>query len=467
MLTNRGRRRALFALALVTFLTCFLTGFQGKSAHAQTDDGGGVKGTLQYESDDDTQAGQVPIEGGEIVVYAATFSADGNEIVELGDEVGRVTSAVDGSFFLALPTPGEYVARLTIESLPEGVQLVREDGGEFLIQLRPNQQRPLLIRLAQEESAAAAQVRITDSVWDRSARLLVDGVKFGLIIGMCAIGLSLIFGTTGLVNFAHSEMITIGAVVAWWLNVEIGIHLLLAAPLAMVLGGLMGAGLDVGLWRPLRKRGTGLVAMMIVSIGLAIALRYLVLYWYRDRRRPYAQYAVQTDTLFTIGPVEVSPKDFIMIVVSAAMLVGVSFVLRYTKLGKAMRAVSDNPDLASSTGIDVNRTITLVWFMAGALVTLGAVFQGLSEQTQWLMGNQLLLLVFAAVTLGGLGTTYGAMVGSIVIGVFVYLSTVFVPPGLDEALIPPEMKNVGALVAMIVILMIKPQGIFGRRERIG
>jgi len=108
-----------------------------------------------------------------------------------------------------------------------------------------------------------------------------------------------------------------------------------------------------------------------------------------------------------------------------------------------------------------------VWFMAGALVTLGAVFQGLSEQTQWLMGNQLLLLVFAAVTLGGLGTTYGAMVGSIVIGVFVYLSTVFVPPGMDEALIPPEMKNVGALVAMIVILMIKPQGIFGRRERIG
>jgi branched-chain amino acid transport system permease protein len=231
-----------------------------------------------------------------------------------------------------------------------------------------------------------------------------------------------------------------------------------ATLLGMITGGFFAAGLDRGLWRPLRRRGTGLVAMMIVSIGLSILLRYMILYQFGDRRRPYDQYAVQTDPLFEIGPISMNPKDAFMIVVSLVVLIGVAVLLRRTKLGKAMRAVSDNPDLAASTGIDVNRVITLVWFMAGVLVTLGGVFQGLSEQVQWLMGFQLLLLVFAGVTLGGLGTDFGAMVGSLIVGVFVFLSSLVVAP---------ELKNVGALLVLIVILMVRPQGIFGRKERIG
>ncbi len=147
------------ALALLAFLGIALSLVQGRAARAQQEDGGGIRGTLQYTSDDPDQADKVPIEGGEIVVYAATLSEDGEEIVELGDEVGRVTSAADGTFSLALPTPGEYVARLTPESLPEGVQVVREGGDEFLLQLRPNQSRPLLFNLAEEASAAAAQSR--------------------------------------------------------------------------------------------------------------------------------------------------------------------------------------------------------------------------------------------------------------------------------------------------------------------
>ncbi|MBA2254453.1 MAG: branched-chain amino acid ABC transporter permease [Chloroflexi bacterium] len=444
-----------------------MTGFQGKSAHAQNDDGGGVKGTLQYTADDPDQEGKVPIEGGEIVVFAATLSEDGQEVVELGDEVGRVTSGADGTFFLALATPGEYVARLTIESLPDGVQLVREGGDEFLLQLRPNQQRPLLFNLAEEESAAAAQVRTIAPLWERAARLTYEGIKFGLIIGLCAVGLSLIYGTTGLVNFSHAEMITLGAVLAWWLNQTVGIHLLVAAPLAVGLGAVTGASLDLGLWRPLRKRGTGLVAMMIVSIGLAIMLRYIILYFFSGFSRPYAQYSVERSRMFSLGPVDVTKKEFVIIAISATVLLGVSALIRYTKLGKAMRAVSDNPDLAASTGIDVDRVITVVWMMAGALVALGAIFQGLLQQVTWDMGNQLLLLIFAAVTLGGLGTTYGAMIGSIVIGVLIYLSPVYVPPGWSDPLIPPEMKNVGALIVMVLLLMVRPQGLFGRRERIG
>ncbi len=142
--------------------------------------------------------------------------------------------------------------------------------------------------------------------------------------------------------------------------------------------------------------------------------------------------------LFSVGPVDVTKKDFVIVVIGASVLVGVAMLIRYTKLGKAMRAVSDNPDLAASTGIDVNRVITVVWMLAGALVTLGAIFQGLLQLVSWDMGNQLLLLVFAAVTLGGLGTTYGAIFGSLIIGVLIYLSPVFYPPGWDDPLIAPR-----------------------------
>jgi neutral amino acid transport system permease protein len=459
MLANRGK-----AVLLAIVAAAFVSLFAGGSAAAQPDEeAGGVRGALTYNTVDEED---IPLEGAEIIVYEGELSPDGRTIVDVGAEVGRATADAEGAWEVRLPTPGDYVVELNLESLPEGVELVSGDG-ERPVRLSPNQMRPQLFRLAGEEAAAAARVTTGDPLWERVLRQSVQGLKFGLIIGMSAIGLSLIYGTTGLVNFAHSEMITFGAVVAWFINSKIGIHLLIAAPIAMLLGGLAGVGLDVGLWRPLRRRATGLIAMMIVSIGLAITVRYAILYVFRDRRRPFENYAVQFDTLFTLGPIEMIPKDAVMIVVSAASLVAVGVVLRYTKLGKAMRAVSDNPDLAASTGIDVNRVITGVWFTAGVLVTLGGIFVGLSEQIQWLTGFNLLLLVFAAVILGGLGTTFGVMFGGLVIGLFIEVIPVFYPPGWNDPLVSPELKNIGALAAMIVILMIRPQGLFGRKERIG
>lgn len=447
-------RRALWALLVATIFGLFGADPVG----AQDSGSEGVQGVIQYKPDDAEGNEKVPAEGVEIVVYEATLSADGRTVESAGDEVARGSSAADGAFAIDLPAAGDYVVEIQVDTLPEGVELVDEDRASLALRLTDNQRRNVLFNLAEGDAAEAARNRTGDSRLDRGARLLVEGIKFGLIIGMCAIGLSLIYGTTGLTNFAHSEMITFGAVLAFLLNVTWGLHLIIATMLAMLVGGLVGAGFDFTIWRPLRRRGTGLVAMMIISIGLSIVIRYAILYQFGDRSRPYAQYAVQTKPLFTIGPVSVIPKDAVIMVLSALLLVGVAVALRATKLGKAMRAVSDNPDLAASTGIDVNRVITLVWFMGGVLVTLGGVFQGLSEQVNWLNGFQLLLLVFAAVTLGGLGTDFGVIVGSLIVGVLVYLSTLF---------IPPELKNVGALFVMILILMVRPQGIFGRAERIG
>jgi branched-chain amino acid transport system permease protein len=127
-------------------------------------------------------------------------------------------------------------------------------------------------------------------------------------------------------------------------------------------------------------------------------------------------------------------------------------------MGKATRAVSDNPSLASSAGINVERVITFVWVLGAALAGLGGTLLGFTQQVSFQMGFQILLLIFAAVTLGGLGTIWGAIVGSLVVGLFLQLTTL---------VIPTELKSVGALLVLIVILLVRPYGLLGRRERVG
>jgi neutral amino acid transport system permease protein len=448
--TQRKRFALLGTLLAVVGVLALLP-----SPFASAQGGESVETTLTARPED-PDAERIPIENAEIVVFEAVIV--NREIESVGAEVGRGASDATGFVSVALPGPGSYAVELDIETLPEGIELIRADKQQLPVEARLGQPTRVLFNLGEGDAAGAARDKEGDSRWTRAARLLLQGVIFGLIIGLCAIGLSLIYGTTGLVNFALSEQIVFGALIAYFFNSILGISLIPAAMIALVAGGIGGAFLDMGFWRPLRKRGTGLTAMMIISIGLALFFRFFFLFIFGERSRPFDQYAVQTDILFSIGPVNVLPKEFLIIVVATALLVGTALALRMTKMGKAMRAVADSNDLAASTGIDVDRVVTTVWFVGGSLVTAGAVFFGLTSQINWLMGQQLLLLVFAAVTLGGLGTDFGAMVGGLVIGVFTFMATLWVAP---------ELKNVGALFVMIIILMVRPQGIFGRKERIG
>jgi len=132
--------------------------------------------------------------------------------------------------------------------------------------------------------------------------------------------------------------------------------------------------------------------------------------------------------------------------------------LQRSRKGKASRAISDNPALASASGIDVEQVISRVWIIGAALAALSGIVFSLNNGVNWLQGFQLLLLVFAGVVVGGLGTAYGALLGSLIVGVLIQMSTLF---------IPPELKNLGALVVLIAILLVRPQGILGRAERIG
>jgi neutral amino acid transport system permease protein len=364
-----------------------------------------------------------------------------------GEEIESVETDEEGRWSVELPGPGEYVVTLDEGDLPDGVEL--SNANTRTVTVDEGRRQAVIIGL-EDGSRGAGGGGV------RAVQLLVDGIRFGLLIAMAAVGLSLIFGTTGLTNFAHGELVTIGAVAAWYINVSGGVNLIVATILAMVVGAAVGALNELGLWRPLRRRGTGLIAALVVSIGLSLLLRYLIQVIYGGRSSPYQGF--QGGRAVDYGIFTMTNADLASVIISVVVLVLVALMLQRTKIGKAMRAVSDNRDLAASSGIDVNRVILVVWMMGGALAALGGVLLGLSDQVQWDMGFRLLLLMFAGVTLGGLGTAYGALVGSLIVGVFVQMSTL---------VIPNDVKYVGGLLLLIVILVIRPQGILGSRARIG
>ncbi len=421
------------------------------SAQSETTAGGTMR--------DRSGAEDEPLEGVKITVESAdgTFSET------------AVTGA-DGSWQIVLPGGGDYVGTIDPSTLPAGKTLRNPDNASLSFRLNEGRNRNLLFPIGDPVDApAAGDDGGTDDGGDALAvdvapgdnkfiQLLVDGLKLGLIIGMCAIGLSLVFGTTGLVNFAHGEMVTIGAVTAYLFNgwLDWRISLFLAGAIAMVFTGFLGGVFDKLVWARLRKKGASLISMLVVSIGFSIFLRYVVLYRLGGRANFYSDYRIQRRIDF--GPFSLPPKDIFIMGFSLFVLVMVGVLLQRTRIGKAMRAVADNRDLAESSGIDVQKVIRIVWVAGSGLAGLGGVLFGLTESIGWEMGFRLLLLMFAGTTLGGLGTAYGALLGCLVVGVFIQLSTL---------IIPPDTKNIGALLTLAVILLVRPQGLLGKKERIG
>ena len=423
---------------------------------AAQDGGQAIIGTLRFE--DDTGE-RIAVEGVEVTV----------------EGVGSTTSDAEGAWSIPVDAAGDYEVTIDPSTLPAGVQLRSADRTTLSVLVEQGQDKRALFALSSDAAAAAAEEEGDGGEGisgRRVAQLTVEGLKQGLYLAMAAIGLSLIYGTTGLVNFAHAELVTWGGLATFFFNtyglagmigflaplpgpLGDGVNLVFAAVFGVIAGGLMGWGLDRYLFRTLRRQGVGLIAQMVITIGLSILLRYLFLYFFGGSPRSFQDFTAQR--AIQIGPVEITPKDLIAMIISAIVLLGIGALLTLTRIGKAMRAVSDNRDLAESSGIDVQRVISTVWVFGGGAAALGGVFFGL-DQVKWDFGFRILLLVFAAVTLGGLGTAYGALLGAIVIGLVINLSTLF---------IDPELKNMIALLAMVLVLMFRPQGMLGRAERIG
>ncbi|WP_233160093.1 branched-chain amino acid ABC transporter permease [Pseudonocardia sp. MH-G8] len=436
-------RRRVVALLLLVFAAMSLgTGL------AAAQDGEAVGGTLRGPD-------REPVAGVTITVQQG------------GAEVGIAVSAADGTWQVPVPAPGNYDVVLDAATLPDGIVLREAEAGTLPgVTIRPGQQRTVLFPLV-----AAGEAPVDGGPAPPPApapgpgfgavlaQLTVAGIKFGAIIAITAIGLSLIFGTTGLINFAHGELVTIGAVTAFVVNAGVigpGTGLITAVLIAIVVGALLGAALERGLWRPLRTRGTGRIQLFIISIGLSLVLRNLVLVLFGSRPQPYPGYTIQE--ALVLGPVSITPRDLVITVLALLVLVATGFMLLRTRIGRAMRAVSDDRDLAEASGVDVGRVTLYVWTLGGGLAALGGVLFGLSEIVAWDMGFRLLLLMFAAVILGGLGSAFGAMAGGLLVGLVAQLST---------AWFPVELQNAWALGVLILVLLVRPQGIFGRAQRIG
>jgi branched-chain amino acid transport system permease protein len=369
----------------------------------------------------------------------------------VGLAIGEGVTDSAGLATIPVPAKDDYVVTLDVASLPTGVTLV--EGTKTVVNIvkdsfTTNSKRVTFFAGSVGESGA--------SLFDRVAQRLVDGIRLGLIIAICSVGLSLIFGTTGLTNFAHGEMVTFGGLIAFWFNVLLGIPLLIAAPVVIALGGVLGLAMNGIIFAKLRKRGIGLISQLVVSVGLSIMLRNMYLYQFGGRTRPLDDFSLQVAKSF--GPVSITMRDLTTAIISLVVLLSVAAFLQRSRTGKAIRAVSDNPSLASSTGIDTQKIIRVVWFAGGALAAMGGVFRGLDEQVGFEMGSGLIFLMFAGITLGGLGSAYGALIGGFFVGLLVELASLVVPA---------ELKNAPALLILIIVLVVRPQGILGRKQRVG
>ena len=415
---------ALLAIALALVL-------MPASGAAQGNEGEALFGELLFE--------EQPVEGVRVTVET-----------ESGDPIGVGVSAADGSWRVELPSPGRYVATIDVGSLPEGISLRDPDNQTRQVDVRSGQVRPLLFLLG--ESTASSP-----NVFEKVAQASLNGIKLGLIIAMCAVGLSLIFGTTRLINFAHGELVTFGAIVAWYLTSDkLELPLIVGALCAVLIAGGLGAGLETGVLRPLRAKGLGQFQFVLMTIGLSLLGRHVMLLFFGPDPGQFTDYALQREWAW--GPFAITPRDLTITIIAAVVLVATALVVQRTRIGKAMRAVADDVDLAESSGINVDRVTLVVWVMGAALAALGGIFLGSVEQIDTLMGFRLLLLMFAAVVLGGLGSAYGAMAGGLLIGLATEISTVW----FDS-----EIKAVFALAVLILALLIRPQGLLGRKERVG
>lgn len=444
-----GARLVAAVLAAVFALLGILTG--AVPAAAEPGSATAIRGVIV---DPDRQ----PIEGVKLSATNASEvkAADGKTFAP-GEFKADEQTGPEGNWEFTLPGGGQYQVTLDETTLPEGLSLAGSAGTSRTINVLEGSSATALFRTisADGENADATGGGGTSEA-GRALQLTLDGLLFGLVIALAAIGLSLIYGTTGLTNFSHGELITLGALVAYFFSSIVGLPLVFAAAVSVLVCGLLGGLQDKLLWQRLRKRGTGVIAMLVVSIGFGILLRYVYLFFFGGSTRQFNSYSGQAG--IEIGPVVITPKAAIAAVIAIVFLLATAYWLLGTRSGKASRAISDNPALASASGIDVERIINQVWIYGAGLAALSGIIYSLSNGVSWIQGFQMLLLVFAGVTLGGLGTAFGAIVGSLIVGVLIQVSTLVVPP---------ELKNVGALVILIVILLIRPQGILGRRERVG
>ncbi|OKH15913.1 branched-chain amino acid ABC transporter permease [[Limnothrix rosea] IAM M-220] len=288
-------------------------------------------------------------------------------------------------------------------------------------------------------------------------QLVLNGLSIGSILALAAVGLTLTYGILRLSNFAHGDYMTLGAYVTWLTN-SFGVNIWLSMVVGAfgTIGGMLMA--EKILWQPMRDRRATSTTLIIISIGLALFIRSGVLFIWGSSNQQYdlpVVRAINLTEMFglpeTVPDIRIAYYRVVVMVMTLLVILGLHFVLQNSKIGKAMRAVADNIDLARVSGVDVERVVLWTWIITGTLTAIAGSMYGLITTVRPNMGWFLILPMFASVILGGIGNPYGAIAGAFVIGIAQEVSVAF---------LGPDYKLGVALLIMVALLFIRPQGLF-------
>jgi neutral amino acid transport system permease protein len=283
--------------------------------------------------------------------------------------------------------------------------------------------------------------------------ILFNGITLGSIIALAAVGLTLTCGILRISNFAHGDLMTLGAYLTWVANTR-GINIWLATLVGAL--GTVGTMLltEFLIWKPMRDRRANSTTLMIISIGLALFLRSAILFVWGGSNQSYDLPVIEGQEIFGI---KISLYRLLVIFLAVIAIIVLHFLLQKTKIGKAMRAVADNIDLARVSGINVDRVVLWTWIITGILTAVAGSMYGLIVTIRPQMGWFLVLPMFGSIILGGIGNPYGAIAGGLIIGLAQEFSVLF---------LKSEYKLGVALLITIILLLFRPQGLFNKSQKI-
>jgi neutral amino acid transport system permease protein len=279
------------------------------------------------------------------------------------------------------------------------------------------------------------------------AQLIINGIAVGSIIALAAVGLTLTYGILRLSNFAHGDFLTLGAYLTLLAN-NLGVNIWLSMILAAVGTVVVMLVCEKLLWTKMRSLRATSTTLIIISIGLALFLRNGIIFIWGGKNQ---NYNLPISTALDFFGVKIPQNQLLVLGLAILAIVSLHYLLQNTKVGKAMRAVADDLDLARVSGINVEQVILWTWLIAGVLTSLGGSMYGLITAVRPNMGWFLILPLFASVILGGIGNPYGAIAAALMIGIVQEVSTLW---------LGSQYKQGIALLMMIVVLLIRPKGLF-------
>lgn len=288
-------------------------------------------------------------------------------------------------------------------------------------------------------------------------QILINGLIAGSVIALIAVGLNLIYGVLKFMNFAHGDMAMVGAFLYYTFFIVLGWPLLPSLIATLVLSGLLGVLFNKLVFEPLRQESQW--TLLITSIGVGLLLRAIVLMLAGGRSRNYAREGYET-VVHNLGDGKILITDYqiVLLLCTLGLVVGMALFLKRSKTGKAIRAVSDNMQMASILGIPVKRTITTIFMLSGCLAGFAGVLIGYEQNLSPSMGLVLSISAFSAVIVGGLGNVWGAVLGALLLGI---LQNLIVGMSWWGISVPTSYKSAIAFSLLIVMLMVRPRGLLG------